>query len=125
MRDQQSRFRKAQFLERRNQRLRLVRFELPPVHDGQLLVRKLRGKRRTQCAKQHLFWQRIAIAARARSVNRSTMAPQRRPDRADTRAAGALLLPELAASARHFALFLDLVSAPAEPVQVSTGSFVQ
>ena len=53
------------------------------------------------------------------------MAPQGRPNRADTRAAGALLLPELAASAGYFALFLDLVRAPAEPVQVPAGSFVQ
>src|SRR5712692_7422443 len=53
------------------------------------------------------------------------MTPKRRTDRANTRAAGALLPPELAARAADFALFLDLVRSPAQPAQIPPRSFVQ
>src|ERR1700674_571926 len=53
------------------------------------------------------------------------MAPEGRPDRADARAARALLLPKLAARAAHFALVLGLVRAPAQSAQIPPRSFVQ
>src|SRR6202158_2647039 len=58
-------------------------------------------------------------------MDRAAMAPERRADRAHTRAARALLLPELAARATDFALFLDLVRAPAQSAQVPPRSLVQ
>src|SRR5260370_18357393 len=58
-------------------------------------------------------------------MDRAAMAPERRADRAHTRAARALLLPKFAASAAHFALFLDLVRTSAQSAQVPPRSFVQ
>src|SRR6266849_4199484 len=58
-------------------------------------------------------------------MDRAAMTPERRPDRAHTRAARALLLPELAARAAHFALVLGLVRTSAQPAQVPPRSFVQ
>src|SRR5882672_5687476 len=108
-----------------DERLRLVRLERPGIHDRQLLLRELCRKRRAQCAQQHLLWQRVTVIAGPWSVDRAAMTPERRTDRADTRAPRALLLPELAARAAHFALFLDLVRAPAQSPQIPPRSFVQ
>src|SRR5258708_18325706 len=58
-------------------------------------------------------------------MDRAAMATERRADRAYARAACAFLLPELAARAAHFALFLDLVRTSAQPAQVPPRSFVQ
>src|SRR6266849_8971453 len=58
-------------------------------------------------------------------MDRSAMAPERRTDRAHTRAARALLLPELAARAADFALVLGLVRAAAQPAQMPPRGFVQ
>src|SRR5262249_38689881 len=67
---------------------------------------------------------RIAVVARTRPVNRATVAPQRRPDGANARAARTLLLPELAACATHFALFFHFVCAAAKSSQIPAGSFM-
>src|SRR5260370_40211425 len=53
------------------------------------------------------------------------MTPERRTDRAATPAAGALLLPKLAARAADFALVLGLVRAAVQPAQVPPRSFMQ
>src|SRR6266481_9843300 len=125
VRHQQRRLRVIQLAKHFDQRLRLVRLERPGIHDRQLLLRELCRKCRAQCAQQHLLWQRIAVIARPWSVDRAAMTPERRTDRADTRAPRALLLPELAARAAHFALFLDFVRAPAQSPQIPPRSFVQ
>src|SRR5882762_6273421 len=125
VRHQQRRLRVIQLAKRFDKRLRLVRFKRPGVHDRQLLLREFCRKRRPQRAQQHLLWQGVAVIARPWSVNRAAMAPERRPDRADARAPCALLLPELAARAADFALFLDLVRAPAKSAQVPPRSLVQ
>src|SRR5262249_31949024 len=125
VRNDQRRLREAQLVERFSKLARLVRFKLPGIHDGQLLVRKLRRESRTQCAEQNLLGKRVAVVTRTRSVNRAAMAPQRRPDRTDSSAARALLLPELAACAAHFALFFHFVRAAAERVQIPTRGLVQ
>src|ERR1700719_3256372 len=53
------------------------------------------------------------------------MAPQRRPDGADTCAPGALLFPELFARAADLALILGLVRTRAPPRQIMPHCFVQ
>src|SRR2546428_8662729 len=58
-------------------------------------------------------------------MDRAAVAPERRADRAHTRAARALLLPELAARAADFALVLGLVGTAAQPAQVPPRSFMQ
>src|SRR5258705_7605465 len=58
-------------------------------------------------------------------MHRAAMAPQRRTNRADARAASALLPPELAARAADFALVLGLVRARAQTAQIPARSFVQ
>src|SRR4029077_5038425 len=58
-------------------------------------------------------------------VPRSAMAPQRRTNRPDARAPGALLPPQLAARAAHFALVLGLVGARAHAAQIPPRSFMQ
>src|SRR5260370_2818397 len=58
-------------------------------------------------------------------MNRAVMAPERRTNRADARAAGALLPPELAARAADFAFVLGLVRARAQTAQIPARSFVQ
>src|SRR5229473_793648 len=123
--DQQSRLRVIQLVQHRQQRLGLVRFERPRIHDCQLLLRQFCRERRAQRAEQHLLRQRVAVIARLWSVDRAAMAPERRTNRADTRAARTLLLPELAARAADFALVLGLVRAAAQSAQVPPRSFVQ
>src|SRR5579883_2402701 len=103
----------------------LVRFERPGVHHGKFLVRQLRRKSGAQRSEEHLFGQRVAIVARLGSVDRAAMTPQRRTNRTDARAAGALLPPELAARAADFALILGLVRARAEAGEIPARSFVQ
>src|SRR5579883_882119 len=76
-------------------------------------------------SEEHLFGQRVAIVARLGSVDRAAMTPQRRTNRTDARAAGALLPPELAARAADFALILGLVRARAEAGEIPARSFVQ
>src|SRR5260221_6707256 len=58
-------------------------------------------------------------------MNRAAMAPQRRPDGADTCAARALLLPELAACAAHFALFLHFLRTAAKSSEIPSRRFMQ
>src|SRR6266446_9984887 len=125
VRHQQRRLRMIQLAKHFDERLRLVRLERPGIHDRQLLLRKLCRKRRAQCAQKHLLWQCVTVIARPWSVNRAAMTPERRTDRADARASRTLLLPELAARAAHFALFLDLVRAPAQSPQIPPRGFVQ
>src|SRR5258708_8409286 len=114
-----------QFAQHSQQRLGLGLFERPSVHDRQLLLRQFCRERRAQRAQQHLLRQRIAVIARLRSVDRAAMAPERRANGAYTRAARALLLPELAARAADFALVLGLVRAAAQSAQVPPRSFMQ
>src|SRR6267143_1348073 len=125
MRYKQCRLRVIQLAKRLDERLRLVRLERPGIHDRQLLLRELCRKGRAQCPQQHLLWQRVTIITRPWSVDRTAVAPKRRPDRAHARATRALLLPELAARAAYFALFLDLVRAPAQSPQIPPRGFVQ
>src|SRR5262249_44248118 len=80
---------------------------------------------RTQCAEQNFLWKRVAVVARARSVDRAAVAPQRRTYRTDTRAARAFLLPELAACAAHFALLFHFVRAAAKSSEIPARRFVQ
>src|SRR6202022_4163482 len=68
------------------ERLGLVRIELPGIHHGQLLLSKLRGKRRAQSAEKHFFWQAVCIAARHWSVDRAALAPDRAANRSYARA---------------------------------------
>src|SRR5258708_8445246 len=125
MRNQQRGLSKTQFSKCAQQRRSLWRFQWPAIHHGQFSVSQFRGQRRTQCAEQHFLRHCIAVTARTWSVHRAAMPPQRRPDGANACLASALLLPELAAGTGNFALFFYLVRAPAEPVQVPAGSFVQ
>src|SRR5882724_9969522 len=125
MSDQQSRLRVVQFVQHREQRFGLVCLECPRIHNRQLLLRELRRERRAQRAQQHLLRQRVTVIARLWSVDSAAMAPKRRANRADARAAGALLLPELAARAADFALVLGLVRARTQPAQIPPRSFVQ
>src|SRR6266404_5022935 len=125
VRHQQRRLRVIQLAKHFDERLRLVRLERPGIHDRQLLLREFCRKRRAQCAQQHLLWQRIAVIARPWSVDRAAMTPERRPDRADAGASRTLLFPELATRATYFALFLDLVRAPAQSPQIPPRGFVQ
>src|SRR5262249_18458690 len=87
--------------------------------------RKLCGKRRTQRAEQLLLWQRVGVIARLRPVHRTAVAPQRRPDRAHTRAARSLLPPQLAARTGNFALVLGLVRTRTQACEIPPRSFVQ
>src|SRR6266404_5217456 len=125
VRHEQRRLRVIQLVQHRQQRFGLVRLERPRIHNRQFLLGELRRERRTQRAQQHLLRQRIAIIARLWSVNRAAMTPKRRANRAYARAPRALLLPELAACAADFALFLDLVRTPAQSAQVPSRSFMQ
>src|SRR6266481_2989563 len=125
VRHEQRRLRVIQLVQHRQQRFGLVRLERPRIHNRQFLLGELRRERRTQRAQQHLLRQRIAIIARLWSMNRAAMTPKRRANRAYARAPRALLLPELAACAADFALFLDLVRAPAQSAQVPPRSFMQ
>src|SRR2546430_12304388 len=114
-----------QLVQNFQQRLGLVGIQSPGIHNRQLLLRQFRGKRRAQRAQQHLLWQRVAVIARLWSMDRAAMTPERRADRAHTRAARTLLLPEFAARAADFALVLGLVRAAPQPAQVPSRSFVQ
>src|SRR6266852_2778446 len=125
VRHQQGRLRRVQLAERVHQRLGLVRLERPAIHHCQFLLRELGRERRAQRAQQHLLRQRVRITPRARTVHRASMPPQRRADRADARASRALLLPELAARAAHFALFLGLGGASPQAVEIPPRSFMQ
>src|SRR5882762_6023653 len=58
-------------------------------------------------------------------MHRAAVAPERRTNRADTRAAGAFLPPELAARAADFALVLGLVRARAQTAEIPARSFMQ
>src|SRR5262249_46846868 len=107
------------------QRLGFVRFKLPAIDDGHLLVRKLGRKRRTQRSEQLFLRQSVRVIARLWTVHGTTMPPERRPDRTDTRAAGSLLPPQLAASAGDFALVLGLVRTAAQTGEIPPRSFVQ
>jgi hypothetical protein len=53
------------------------------------------------------------------------MAPERRANRANTRATRTLLPPELPASAAHFALVFRLGGTAAQSAKIPAGSFVQ
>src|SRR5712672_3425636 len=53
------------------------------------------------------------------------MAPERRTNRPDTRAASTLLLPKLAACAADFALVFGLMRARAQSAQIPPRSFMQ
>src|SRR6267378_715220 len=125
VRHQQSRLLVIQLAQHRQQRFGLVRLQSPRIHNRQLLLGQFCRERRAQRAQQHFLRQRVAVIARPRSVDRAAMTPERRADRADARAARAFLLPELAARAADFALFLDLVRAPAQSAQVPPRSLVQ
>ena len=125
VRHQQRGLFRIELAERGAQGFGLVRVERPGLDHGQFLLREFCGERRAQRAEQHLFRQRVFIGARARAMHGAAMAPQRRADRADTRASRALLLPQLAAGAADFALFLGLVRAAAQPGEVPPGGFVQ
>src|SRR6266404_8237282 len=122
---QQSRLRVIQLAQHRQQRFGLVRLQSPRIYNRELLLGQFCRERRAQRAQQHLLRQRVAVIARLWSVDRAAMTPERRANRAYTRAPRALLLPELAACAAHFALLLDLVRAPAQSAQVPPRSFMQ
>src|SRR6202012_5819498 len=79
--------------------LRLVDVEV--LNDGQLAIGQLRSQRRAQCTHQLLLRELVVVAARLRSVNRTTATPERSADRAHARAARALLLPQLLARTRN------------------------
>ncbi len=83
------------------------------------------GQRRTQRAHNHFLRQRVVVPSRHRAVHRAAVAPERRTNRADARAARALLLPELSARAADFALVLRLVRSRALSRQIVAHGFVQ
>ena len=95
--DQQRRARHVQLVERAAIELGLGFLDLQRIHHRQLAVGQLRSQRRAQRAQQLLARESIVVAARLRSVHRAAVAPQGRTHRADTRAARALLLPQLLA----------------------------
>src|SRR5262249_50767206 len=118
VRDQQRGLHQVQLAERESECLSLVRLERPGIDHSEFLVSELGRKRRAERAEDHFLRQIVRVAARLRSVDRAAMAPERRADRADTRPAGALLSPELAARAADFALVLRLVGACAKAVAI-------
>ena len=102
-----------------------MRFQRPAIHNRQLLLRELRGKRRAQGAHNHFFGQRVIVATRRRAVNRAAVAPERRTNRADSRSSRSFLLPKLLARAAHFALIFRLVRSRAFAGEVMAHRFVQ
>src|SRR5438309_2306122 len=122
---QQRRLRMVQLFQHFQKRLGLVRIQFPRIHNRQLLLCQFCRKRRAERTEKHLLRQRVSVIAWLWSVNRAAMTPERRPDRADARAARTLLLPKLAACAADFALFLDFVRACTQSTQVPARSFVQ
>src|SRR5882672_1240272 len=108
--NQQNRLRvPVQTGERLSKRLGLVRIELPRIHHGQLLLRKLCRKRGAQSAEEHFFRQAVRVAARHRPVHCAALAPDRAANRSHACAARALLLPQFSARPGHFAATLGLV----------------
>src|SRR6185437_7571999 len=102
-----------------------MRLELPTLHNRQFFLRQLCGQRRTQRTQNHLSWQRIFVAARHRAMDRAAVAPERRTDGADSRAARSLLLPKLPARAAYFALVFRLVRSRAPASQMVPHRLVQ
>src|SRR5438309_2631400 len=94
---QQRRLFDLQLVERLAECLRLHFFHVERIHDRELAIGKLRSQRRAQRAQQLLSREGVVVRARLRSVNRSTVPPQGRTDRTDTRAARTFLLPQLLA----------------------------
>ncbi len=105
--------------------LGLVRTERPAIHNGKLLTGQLGRKRRAQGAQNHLLGKPVFVAARLRAVYRAALAPDRRANGTNTRAAGALLSPELAAGAGNLAATLGLVRAGTFASQIPAHRFMQ
>src|ERR1700761_5916538 len=76
------------------------------VDNGKLAIVDLRGDRGAESTHQLLLREGVLIAARLRSMNRTTTTPERSANRADTCAAGSLLLPELLACTRDLVAVL-------------------
>src|ERR1019366_10147438 len=93
-------------------RLRILEFER--INDRQLAIGELRSQRGAQCTEKLLLREGVIVAARLRAVNRVAVAPERRANRTDTRAARALLLPKLLARTSNFGTALGLVCALAQ-----------
>src|SRR5881397_2575945 len=71
------------------------------VDDDHHAIAQLLRERRAQRALLYLLRQLIFVAARLRPEDDATLAPERVPDLAHARAAGALLTPRLLAAAAH------------------------
>src|SRR5262249_47759391 len=99
--------------ELRHERLRLSITGVDRVHDLQLAGSNLGRHRRSQRFAPHGPRHVLLIAVRRWAERLAAALPLGRADRALTGAAGALLLPRLLATARHFAATLGVVSAGA------------
>src|SRR6185369_1383702 len=102
-----------QRIERFAERLRLRFLHIERIHDDQLAIGKLRRQRRTQRPQDFLAGKRVLIRVWLRSMNGTAMAPQRRANRTDAGASGALLLPELLAGSGYQLLVLGRMRAGA------------
>src|ERR1700722_2129611 len=109
--DQQRRGFHLQRVQSLAELLGLGLFHIKRVAHDHLAVGKLRSQRRTQRAQHFLARENVIVGARLRSMHRAAMPPQRRADRADTGAAGALLLPKLFSGAGDQFLVLGGVRA--------------
>src|SRR5579862_1910744 len=105
--------------------LRLRLFHVEGVHDDELAIGELRRQRRTQRAQQFLLGEGVIVGAGLRSMDGTAMAPQRRPDRADTRSPSALLLPKLLAGTGNAPAILGGMRARPLPSAVVPHRFPQ
>src|SRR5437764_719620 len=109
VRDNQRSFLNAQRVQCFAQVFRLARQRVETINHDQLAIRELCRQSRTQCSEQFLFRKREIVASRLRSVDRATVTPERRTNRANTRPASSLLLPQLSACAGDELLILGRV----------------
>ena len=86
-----------ELFERSGKCLGLGLFHIEGRDHDKLAIGKFRSQCRTQRAQQFLPGEGVVIRARLRPVNGAAVAPQWRPDRANTRPARALLFPQLLA----------------------------
>src|SRR5581483_3970755 len=113
--DNQHRLLDFQRVERFLELFGLRFLEVERVDDGQFAVGKLRSQGRTQSAQKLFLGEGVIVRPRHRTVHRVAMPPQWGPDRSDTGAACALLLPQLLARAGNFPAALGFVRAGALP----------
>ncbi len=98
--DQQCGLARLELVQRGAEELGLGLGNFERIDNGELAVGNLRSDRRAQRAHQLLLRERILVAARLRSVDRTATTPERSADRTNAGTASSLLLPELLAGTR-------------------------